>query len=100
MRHIFTVDLSEDFAIMYMGHAQGGRNGTGFQTGAEMARDKNNMAGLVELQVNKVRFANFFSFPFESPSFVRVCFDRVPTTVPRSRPRPFYAVHQVTEFTY
>lgn len=32
-----------------MGYAQGGRNGTGFQTGAEMAVAKNNMYGLLEL---------------------------------------------------
>ncbi|KAF2790198.1 hypothetical protein K505DRAFT_420005 [Melanomma pulvis-pyrius CBS 109.77] len=48
MRHIFTMDLSDQYSIMYMGHAQGGRNGTGFQTGAELARDKNNLGGLVE----------------------------------------------------
>ncbi|KAF2183936.1 Glyoxalase/Bleomycin resistance protein/Dihydroxybiphenyl dioxygenase [Zopfia rhizophila CBS 207.26] len=53
MRHIFTFDVSPNYAIMYMGHAQGGRNGTGFQTGAEMVRDKNNMAGLLELQSYK-----------------------------------------------
>jgi lactoylglutathione lyase len=55
MRHIFTVDLSEYYQIMYMGHSQGGRNGTGFQSGAEMNRDKNNMAGLMEFQTYKVR---------------------------------------------
>ncbi|KAJ4349334.1 uncharacterized protein N0V89_007948 [Didymosphaeria variabile] len=50
MRHIFTVDLPGGFSIMYMAHSQGGRNGTGFQTGAEMQRDKNNMAGMIEFQ--------------------------------------------------
>ncbi|KAJ5513365.1 hypothetical protein N7463_002917 [Penicillium fimorum] len=32
-----------------MGYAQGGRNGTGFQTGAEMAAAKSSMYGLLEL---------------------------------------------------
>ncbi|KAK7045804.1 hypothetical protein VNI00_007207 [Paramarasmius palmivorus] len=48
MRHIFTYDASKDYSIMYMGHAQGGRSGTGFQTGEELIRDKNNLGGLVE----------------------------------------------------
>ncbi|PSN69272.1 hypothetical protein BS50DRAFT_675458 [Corynespora cassiicola Philippines] len=50
MRHIFTIHVSETYSIMYMGHSQGGRNSTGFQSGAEMIRDKNNMAGLMEFQ--------------------------------------------------
>jgi lactoylglutathione lyase len=50
MRHVFTVDLEGGFSIMYMAHSQGGRNGTGSQTGAEMQRDKNNMAGMIEFQ--------------------------------------------------
>ncbi|KAF2496489.1 hypothetical protein BU16DRAFT_561304 [Lophium mytilinum] len=49
LRHIFTFEASEDFAVVYMGHAQGGRNGTGYQTGAEMARDQWNSEGLLEL---------------------------------------------------
>ncbi|KAF2813612.1 Glyoxalase/Bleomycin resistance protein/Dihydroxybiphenyl dioxygenase [Mytilinidion resinicola] len=49
LRHIFTYEASADFAIVYMGHAQGGRNGTGYQTGAEMARDQWNSEGLLEL---------------------------------------------------
>lgn len=54
MRHIFTMELSPEYALMYMGHSQAGRNGMGYQTGAEMARDKNNMAGLVEFQYYSV----------------------------------------------
>ena len=50
MRHVFTIDLEGGFSFMYMAHSQGGRNGTGFQTGAEMQRDKNNMAGMIEFQ--------------------------------------------------
>jgi hypothetical protein len=54
MRHVFTFDVSEDYSVMYMAHAQGGRSGTGFQTGAELSRDKNNLAGMVEFLSYKV----------------------------------------------
>ena len=50
MRHIFTAQLSPHYSVTHMGHAQGGRNGTGFQTGEELLRDKNNAAGLLEFQ--------------------------------------------------
>lgn len=50
MRHIFTAQLSPHYSVTYMGHAQGGRNGTGFQTGEELLRAKNNAAGLLEFQ--------------------------------------------------
>ncbi|VUC25845.1 unnamed protein product [Clonostachys rosea] len=49
LRHIFTVQASEHLSIAYMGHSHGGRNGTGYQTTAELNRDKNNAAGLVEM---------------------------------------------------
>ncbi|KAL2830276.1 hypothetical protein BDW59DRAFT_23269 [Aspergillus cavernicola] len=49
MRLIFDVQLTPEFTITYMAHGQGGRNGTGFQTGAELNRDKNNLAGLLEI---------------------------------------------------
>lgn len=49
LRHIFTVQASEHLSIAYMGHAQGGRNGTGYQTTQEISREKNNNAGLVEM---------------------------------------------------
>lgn len=55
MRHVFTAELSSEYTIMYMAHNQGGRNGTGYQTGAEMLRDKNNMAGMVEFVYYSVR---------------------------------------------
>ncbi|KAF2029846.1 hypothetical protein EK21DRAFT_89446 [Setomelanomma holmii] len=48
VRHIFTMDVSSEFSVLYMGHSQGGRNGAGYQTGLEMARDKNNMDGLIK----------------------------------------------------
>ncbi len=32
-----------------MGHAHGGKNGTGYQTSSEINREKNNAAGLLEL---------------------------------------------------
>lgn len=49
LRLMFTLQVSEHFSISYMGHAQGGRNGTGYQTSDELNRDKNNIEGLVEL---------------------------------------------------
>jgi lactoylglutathione lyase len=48
MRHIFTAQLSPTYSITYMGHSQGGRNGTSYQSGPELLRDKNNLAGLIE----------------------------------------------------
>ena len=49
LRHIFTMQASEHLSIAYMGHAQGGRNGTGYQTTEEINREKNTNAGLVEM---------------------------------------------------
>jgi len=54
MREVFTIELSPEYTIMYMAHSQGGRNGSGFQTGEEMGRDKNNMAGMIEFQMYTV----------------------------------------------
>jgi hypothetical protein len=51
---MFTVELSNKYTIMYMGHSQGGRNGRGYQEGKELARDKNNLAGLIEFVEYKV----------------------------------------------
>jgi lactoylglutathione lyase len=59
MRHIFTFELSSDYSIMYMGHSQGGKNGTGYQSGREMARDKTNMTGLIELVWYRVCSVSF-----------------------------------------
>ena len=42
--------------VMYMAHSQAGRNGRGYQTGAELERDKNNLGGLVEFVQYKVGF--------------------------------------------
>lgn len=47
MRHIFDAHVTPEYTVTYMGYAQGGRNGTGFQSGAELARDKNNVAKCV-----------------------------------------------------
>ncbi|CAL5865907.1 uncharacterized protein PFLUO_LOCUS113 [Penicillium psychrofluorescens] len=49
MRLIFEAHVTPEYSVTYMGHSQGGRNGTGFQTGAEMLLEKNNLAGLLEL---------------------------------------------------
>lgn len=49
LRHIFTVRATPRLSIAYLGHAHGGRNGTGHQTTQELLRDKNNAQGLVEM---------------------------------------------------
>lgn len=49
MRLMFHVQLTPEYSVTYLAHSQGGRNGTGFQTGQEMTRDKNNMAGILEI---------------------------------------------------
>ena len=49
LRHIFTYHLTEHLSVTYLGHSQGGRNGTGYQTTAELLRNKQNSAGLIEL---------------------------------------------------
>lgn len=49
MRHIFTIQYTDHFSLTYMGFSQGGRNGTGFQTGEELLRIKNNAGGMIKL---------------------------------------------------
>ncbi|KAJ0415027.1 hypothetical protein BJY00DRAFT_318220 [Aspergillus carlsbadensis] len=49
MRTMLTIQYTPSFSLTYMGFAQGGRNGTGFQTGAELLREKNNSGGMVKL---------------------------------------------------
>lgn len=48
MRHIFTFHPSSEYQITYMGHSHGGKNGTGYQHGDEMLREKTNTEGLIE----------------------------------------------------
>jgi lactoylglutathione lyase len=58
MRHIFTFQASPTYSVMYMGHAQGGKNGIGYMTGAELFAQKDNIEGLIEfvyLETNNVR---------------------------------------------
>lgn len=50
MRHLFTAQLSPSYSVTYMGHAHGGKNGTGYQTGPELLREKNNAEGMLEFQ--------------------------------------------------
>lgn len=49
MRHMFTLQYTPNFSMAYMGFSQGRRNGTGYQTGPELLRDKNNRGGMVKL---------------------------------------------------
>ena len=48
MRHIFTYHATPTYDIVYMGYSHGGKNGTGFQTGQELYREKPNIEGLIE----------------------------------------------------
>jgi lactoylglutathione lyase len=48
-REIFSLPASEHLTVSYLGYAQGGRNGTGYQTSAELARDMSNLSGLIEM---------------------------------------------------
>lgn len=49
MRHIFTFHASSTFEVVYMGYSHGGKNGTGFQSGEELYKEKTNIEGLIEL---------------------------------------------------
>ncbi|PSN74685.1 hypothetical protein BS50DRAFT_615524 [Corynespora cassiicola Philippines] len=48
MRHMFTYHLTEHLSVTYLGHSQGGRNGSAYQTAEELLRNKQNSAGLLE----------------------------------------------------
>lgn len=50
MRHVFMYHLTEDYTFAYVGYSHGGKNGTGYQTGEELYRTKQNIEGLLELQ--------------------------------------------------
>lgn len=49
LRHVFTFQVTPDYTVVYMGHSQGGKNGTGFQTGPDLYAEKDNSGGLIEL---------------------------------------------------
>lgn len=48
MRHIFTFHASPAYSIIYMSYSHGGKNGTAYQTGAELYSQKTNSEGLIE----------------------------------------------------
>jgi len=48
-RLLFNLHISENCALSYIGHANGGRNGSGYQTATEMSQERNNREGLIEL---------------------------------------------------
>lgn len=50
MRLLFDAHITPEYTVTYLGYSQGGRNGTGFQSGTELAAAKNNLYGLLELQ--------------------------------------------------
>lgn len=49
MRHIYTFHISPALDLVYMGFSVGGKNGTQYQTGPELYRQKTNTAGIIEL---------------------------------------------------
>jgi lactoylglutathione lyase len=49
LRELFTLRVSEHYSIAYMAHQHGGKNGTGYQTTAELLREQRNAQGLIEL---------------------------------------------------
>ncbi|EPE36506.1 Glyoxalase/Bleomycin resistance protein/Dihydroxybiphenyl dioxygenase [Glarea lozoyensis ATCC 20868] len=48
MRHVFTFRLNPQWSFMFLGHAQGGKNGTGFQDAATIEMEMRNREGLLE----------------------------------------------------
>ncbi|KAL2070412.1 hypothetical protein VTL71DRAFT_13438 [Oculimacula yallundae] len=49
---MFTYEASAHVAFMYMSLPHGGKNGSGFQTGEELTREKDNSEGLIEFICN------------------------------------------------
>ena len=49
LRHMFTYYLTEHLSVTYLGHSQGGRNGSAYQTTEELIRNQQNSGGLIEL---------------------------------------------------
>lgn len=58
MRHIFTFELNPNWSLMFMGHAQGGKNGTGFQDATTMELERGNREGLLEFLSYAVCFSS------------------------------------------
>ncbi|SPJ86738.1 uncharacterized protein FTOL_11763 [Fusarium torulosum] len=71
-RKLFTLQLSKTYSITYLGHAQGGRNGTGYQTALEMNREKNNAQGLIEIYYVDVPVKNIESASQRANTFGHV----------------------------
>ena len=49
MRHIYTLEPTPDYSIVYLGYSRGGLNGTGFQTGEELFSERANTQSQLEL---------------------------------------------------
>ncbi|UZP45368.1 hypothetical protein NXS19_013180 [Fusarium pseudograminearum] len=60
-RKLFTLQITKAYSITYLAHAQGGKNGTGYQTALEMNREKNNAQGLLEISYADVPVKNIES---------------------------------------
>ncbi|KAM0217443.1 hypothetical protein ACHAQD_007422 [Fusarium lateritium] len=73
-RKLFTLQLSKTYSLTYLGHAQGGRNRTGYQTALEMNREKNNAQGLIEICYVDVPVKNIESASQRANTFGHVGF--------------------------
>ena len=74
LRHIFTYATpAGDYSLTLLGHAQGGRNQSGFQTGPELVSETTNLAGLIELHYSR-DWAVCLLSPFCPPRATGICF--------------------------
>jgi lactoylglutathione lyase len=71
-RRLFTLQFSKTYSITYLGHAQGGKNGTGYQTALEMNREKNNAQGLIEIYYVDIPVKNIESASQRANTFGHV----------------------------
>ncbi|PQE29859.1 lactoylglutathione lyase protein [Rutstroemia sp. NJR-2017a WRK4] len=61
MRHLFTFEVNPHSSLMFMRHAQGGKNGTGFQDADTMFMERRNREGLMEFLSYATRPHSSFS---------------------------------------
>jgi catechol 2,3-dioxygenase-like lactoylglutathione lyase family enzyme len=88
MRHLFTFEVNPHSSLMFMGHAQGGKNGTGFQDADTMFMERRNREGLMEFLSYAVGFPEYipYYFPTKSRRFSRALHhQRRPDRTHRSR---------------
>lgn len=72
MRTLFDAQFTPEYTVTYLGYPQAGRNGTGFQTGAEMLALKNNMYGLLEITQFNVSEAKLLPTTVQTNTFSHI----------------------------